>query len=878
MKRLTAALLALLLAALCPAAALAAPEGETVIDSEAAFLDFASQCCLESYSKDRVFVLAADLDLGGTDFQPIPYFAGVFRGEGHRITGLKLSGDGSRVGLFRTIAPGAELRDLEVEGTVTPGGTRLEVGGIAGFNAGTIEGCRFSGTVEGLENVGGIAGTNEAGGAILSCSFEGAVRAEHQSGGIAGENRGLIRACRASGGVNEVPITPERKLRFDLSAFTEDDFLDLSNIGGVAGLNSGTIEGCVSEAAVGYAYTGYNVGGIAGKSAGFITACENRGLVRGRRDVGGIVGQLLPHTAWDFSEDRLNGLAEELRKLDEALTAAARSAHGSTEAVREQMDALHGAAGHALDELRGVESYYTGSMTGEPIPLDEWEFNPDTGLPELPGYSLTGADFSGLASALDELYAQSAALSETLSDAALGLSDDLGAVRTQLGRVLDSLDGLLSRGVSEETLFESYDLSADESYAHELGAVDACRNSGAVEAESSAGGIAGSMAYELSFDMEDRLSVSELISSDAKRYVFAVLRGCESRADVSVRDSNAGGVVGRAELGAVVDCVVMGAVSAQKGDYVGGVAGSSGGSILSCWARAELSGGKYLGGIAGSGQNILRCAAWTELRSGTEYLGAVAGFAGGEVRENRYAESRPAGIDGVSLTGQCEPVSVQELLALEGAPADFGLLQLRFLVEGRVLETVTLPFGGSIRELPAVPDDGARRWRWDEFDRTRITRSMDVTGSYLEPLTVLSTGEDFPLFLAEGEFAEGQSLRAEPVATDLPEEDVIAAYRLTVDGYDGSLTVHMRAGDGGRLCVLESDGTLRELSYETVKSYLVFPLDNGAALVYLRQSPAAAWLPWAGAVGGAVLLAAAIILLLRRGKARKSRGGEQDGE
>ena len=167
----------------------------------------------------------------------------------------------------------------------------------------------------------------------------------------------------------------------------------------------------------------------------------------------------------------------------------------------------------------------------------------------------------------------------------------------------------------------------------------------------------------------------------------------------------------------------MGAVSAQKGDYVGGVAGSSDGCIRACWARGVLGGGKYVGGVAGSGTTILDCASWVSIERGAEYLGAVAGWAEGEVSGNRYAGDGPAGVDGVSRAGQCEPVEVAALLGSEGVPAGFDELELRFFVEDTLIETRILPFGSPAGALPAVPDEGARRWRWDEFEHIQSIRS-----------------------------------------------------------------------------------------------------------------------------------------------------------
>ena len=78
MKRIAAALLALLLLpALCPAAFAKEPE-RIRISSTADFRRFAEACCEESYSAGRVFELTADLDLSNTDFAPVPYLPGFF--------------------------------------------------------------------------------------------------------------------------------------------------------------------------------------------------------------------------------------------------------------------------------------------------------------------------------------------------------------------------------------------------------------------------------------------------------------------------------------------------------------------------------------------------------------------------------------------------------------------------------------------------------------------------------------------------------------------------------------------------------------------------------------------------------------------------------
>ena len=88
------------------------------------FLRFAKNCTLDSWSTGKTVVLTADIDLGRVNFSSIPIFGGTFEGNGHTISGLNLEQDGSQLGLFRYVAEGGVVKNLKVEGNVTPGGSR----------------------------------------------------------------------------------------------------------------------------------------------------------------------------------------------------------------------------------------------------------------------------------------------------------------------------------------------------------------------------------------------------------------------------------------------------------------------------------------------------------------------------------------------------------------------------------------------------------------------------------------------------------------------------------------------------------------------------------------------------------------------------------
>ena len=76
----------------------------------------------------------------------MPVFGGVFDGNGHTISGYTFRESASPQGLFRYVQESGVIRDLTLEGSILPEGSREKVGGIAGENEGTIQGCTSAGT------------------------------------------------------------------------------------------------------------------------------------------------------------------------------------------------------------------------------------------------------------------------------------------------------------------------------------------------------------------------------------------------------------------------------------------------------------------------------------------------------------------------------------------------------------------------------------------------------------------------------------------------------------------------------------------------------------------------------------------------------------
>lgn len=366
-KRRTAALALavwmLLSLTLTAAQAARTDEATVTIANERDFLNFAKHCVLDTWSQGKTVILTADLNLDGTEFTPIPTFGGTFQGQGHTISGLRVTAAGSVQGLFRYLQPEAVVQDLTVSGTVAPEGTRSTVGGIVGNNAGTLSGCTFQGTVLGETAVGGIAGYNAVSGEIIGCTASGTVNGEKATGGIAGQNFGLLLKCENNAGVN----LTQTESGPDLTAQDAGDALEelaaaggetyhlLSgcfDTGGIVGWTTGVVQSCVNNGSVGYPHVGYNTGGVAGRQSGYLAGCINHGTVHGRKDVGGIAGQAEPYVLVNPGQDTLKLLEQELDTLDRLINKALDDAQSTGDSVSAHLTAMGNYTGDARDSSK----------------------------------------------------------------------------------------------------------------------------------------------------------------------------------------------------------------------------------------------------------------------------------------------------------------------------------------------------------------------------------------------------------------------------------------------------------------------------------------------------------------------------------------------
>ena len=138
LRRLTAALLAAVLALSIALPVFASDDADTIyINSVSDLLSLAKSCAYDQWSVGKTVILQKDLSLEGMLWEPIPSFSGQFKGNGHTISDLTITGQYSPAGLFGIVEEQGSIESLSVRGVVSVSDSAdTTTGGIVGINHG----------------------------------------------------------------------------------------------------------------------------------------------------------------------------------------------------------------------------------------------------------------------------------------------------------------------------------------------------------------------------------------------------------------------------------------------------------------------------------------------------------------------------------------------------------------------------------------------------------------------------------------------------------------------------------------------------------------------------------------------------------------------
>jgi hypothetical protein len=255
------------------------------------------------------FRLTNDLDLATEPNFYIPYLAGEFDGSGHKISNLSFNfGFVSQVGLFGYLASDASMHDVAAESVNIA--ACVCVGGLLGFNAGTIGNSSSTGNVTGTRSVGNLVGVN--GGTMNYCYSAGSVTGTlEDAGGLVGGNAGTLSNSYATGSVSgDKHVGGLMGANYgDVSnSYSTSSVTGVSDVGGLVGLNTDRLN--TDHATVSKSYStgnvtgNRNVGGLVGYNYdGIISNSYSTVSVTGDAYVGGLVGKnplgTVSNSFWD---------------------------------------------------------------------------------------------------------------------------------------------------------------------------------------------------------------------------------------------------------------------------------------------------------------------------------------------------------------------------------------------------------------------------------------------------------------------------------------------------------------------------------------------------------------------------------------------------
>lgn len=281
------------------------------------------------------YTLESDIDLSaypswtGIGSQSYP-FTGTFDGNGHKITGLELPGNGEDFGLFGYVQ-NATIKNVKVSingSEPAQNGTLENTGALVGYAIqSTITGCSASGSIGNGSGqfTGGLIGTI-SGGTLSNCYSNVSVDDGYNIGGLVGE------------------------------------------IGSNATITSSTAAGAVTG--------GYEAGGFVGLAyGGTISNCDATGNITASSDSGGFIGYVEPgaqlNISTSFATGNVKTSGNDAGGFIGYITGAGVNSESNTVTHITNCYATGSVSGHSLNYSDYDPQSHVGGFIGEVVNFDD---------------------------------------------------------------------------------------------------------------------------------------------------------------------------------------------------------------------------------------------------------------------------------------------------------------------------------------------------------------------------------------------------------------------------------------------------------------------------------------------------------------------------
>ena len=909
---------------------------------------------VENFTLNKTYVLTNDIDLSDKDFKPVSIFSGTLDGSGYTIKGLNVNEKSTGAGLISVLGTKGSIKNLNVEGNISPDGGKTVVGGVVGTNKGVIENVSFAGYVTAYKRVGGIAGVNDESGFIINSKNHAAITGTKIVGGICGYNKGSIVGSQNLGriaGDNESVLPDDDKMKSIPSisvsnAVTDDVKQEMT--GGIAGVSSGIIRDCTNSEKVGYSHIGYKVGGIVGLQTGAVNNCINEASVYGRKDIGGIAGLLKPYIEISYEGDTIDSLERQTETLSKLLDAFEAEVDRNATILENNVDGIDSKKNELEDSIKERKNFHSEeadkfdaglkeknndikSITGN-INSDISDIGDNVGdLRHGESYkdiindrntklqNLIAAiknineiskrmksdiedkkesadniadDFQAITHEIDDLYSKSNELLDYLDDEKSDLrqnldnsydtvstkKDELEAeinkarqdLRSSRQDIKGSVDGVRNeidniRGTIQnggDRLKEKiddgkiyFDVSVNPPKEYVYGRLENSANRAIINGDINTAGIVGRVGIDpedsiiTETDIKDDVDKRGETSLNFSNNVYALIQSNINEGEINVKNDYAGGIVAKADYGAVIANKNFADVSSQNGSYIGGIAGYSKNLIKDSYMLGDVKGTDYIGGIAGIAKDLIgNTAMSTVVSSNSGRFGSIAGdvLKDSYVSANRYVDEGVGAINDITLNSEAGIVSYEELLQDNNTPEGFKTLRVNYFVGDDIIKTVNVAYNSYVSgvDIPKAPEVEGYNTYWENKELNNIKRNINihlVEERWNKNISANTNVNGKPVLLASALFYEGTSIQVEETGIPETDKDVIKAYKYSI--IPGGKYIN----EGIELRVLNEDGKANAVGIKTengiikadttkVGSYLSFKVDSPQGEIVLIRT------------------------------------------
>ncbi len=217
---------------------------------------------------------------------------------------------------------------------------------------------------------------------------------------------------------------------------------------------------------MGYPHVGYNVGGIVGRQCGYMAACKNEGHVYGRKDVGGIAGQMVPNVSLAYENSPMAEIRGELDTLQTMLDQLMTDTGNAGDEIYARLKQISTYTDSARDSARWMGDYMVDyandgiqkvndasavaasyqsrlqNIRGEFEDIQERFGDCRQDLQNLREEVENSENFNHLGELADQLDAQLQDLWQGSEDGNFDINDDIDALRQRLQAVNDTLSAI----------------------------------------------------------------------------------------------------------------------------------------------------------------------------------------------------------------------------------------------------------------------------------------------------------------------------------------------------------------------------------------------------------------------------------------------------